>query len=56
MLKFWKTFRYFALGGAALQFWGCGSGWWQDFLYDAVTYVGIQFLSDNDGIFDLIAD
>ena len=56
MLKFWKTFRYFALGGVALQFWGCGSGWWQNFLVDGLVHTGLEFLTDNDGVFDLFQD
>lgn len=56
MLKFWKTFRYVALGGVALQFWGCGSGWWKQLLIDGVTFAGLEFLTDNNGIFDLFTD
>lgn len=56
MTKFWKTFRYFALGGVPLFFWGCGSGWWQNFLQAAVTTTALEFLTDNNGIFDLFND
>ncbi len=57
MLKFWKQFRYVALGAIALQFGGCGFGqFFQNILQDAVSYTALEFLTDNDGIFDLFAD
>ena len=57
MLKFWKKFRYFAMGAVALQFWGCGVGeFFGNLLGDAVSFTALEFLLDNDGIFDLFAD
>ena len=57
MLKFWKQFRYVALGAVALQFGGCGfEGVFQNVLGNAVSYTVLEFLTDNDGIFDLFND
>ena len=57
MLNFWKKFRYFALGGMALQFWGCGwESLWNGLWADGVTYGILEYLLDNDGVFDLFAD
>ncbi len=57
MLKFWKKFRYFALGAVVLQFGGCGVGnLFSNLLADAVSFTALEFLTDNDGIFDLFAD
>jgi hypothetical protein len=57
MLKFWKKFRYFAMGAVALQFWGCGIGeFFGNLLGDAVSFTALEFLTDNDGIFDLFSD
>ena len=57
MLKFWKKFRYFAMGAVALQFFGCGIGqFFSNLLGDAVSYTALEFLLDNDSIFDLFAD
>lgn len=56
MLSFWKKFRYFVLGGVALQFAGCGGGFFGRLLEDGVSYVALEFLTDNNGIFDLFTD
>lgn len=57
MLKLWKQFRYVALGVVALQFGGCGfGGIFSGLLENAVSYTALEFLTDNDGIFDLFAD
>ncbi len=45
-----------AMGGALLQFGGCFGGIFQALLQGAPVYVGLEFLTDNDGIFDLFAD
>ncbi len=54
MLKFWKKFRYFALGAVVLQFGGCNL--FSQLLENAVSFTALEFLTDNDGIFDLFAD
>ncbi len=54
MLKFWKKFRYFALGAVAMQFGGCPL--LSNVLQDSVTFTILEFLTDNGGIFDLFAD
>lgn len=57
MLKFWNKFRYFALGAVVLQFGGCGiNGLWSNLLENAVSFTALEFLTDNDSIFDLFAD
>jgi hypothetical protein len=57
MLKFWKKFRYFALGAVVLQFGGCGiNGLFSGLLENAVSYAALEFLTDNNGIFDLFTD
>lgn len=57
MLKFWNKFRYFALGAVVLQFGGCGiNGLWSGLLENAISFTALEFLTDNDGIFDLFAD
>ena len=43
MLKFWKKFRYFAMGAVALQFWGCGIGeFFGNLLGDAVSFTALD--------------
>lgn len=40
-----------------LQFGGClNSGVARDFLMDGVTQVGLEFLLDNNAVFDLFTD
>ncbi len=58
MLKFWKKFRYLALGAVVLQFGGgCGiGGLFGGLLENAVSYAALEFLTDNTAIFDLFAD
>ena len=56
MLKVWKKFRYFALGAIVLQFGGCFGGIFSGLLENAVSYTALEFLTDNDGIFDLFGD
>ncbi len=62
MLKVWKKFRYLALGAVVLQFGGCGfggggfGGLFGGLLENAVSYTALEFLTDNDGIFDLFSD
>ena len=62
MLKFWKKFRYVALGGILLQCGGCGwnFGWlgglWCQLSSCFLCNIAWEFLLDNDGVFDLFAD
>ena len=57
MLKVWKKFRYLALGAVVLQFGGgCIGGIFGGLLENAVSYTALEFLTDNDGIFDLFSD
>lgn len=59
MLKCWKNFRYVVLGAVVLQFGGCGGGFggiWQDLLTSSVSYTILEFVSDNNGVFDLFTD
>ncbi len=58
MLKLWKQFRYFALGAIVLQFGGgCGLGnLFGNLLQDSISFTVLEFLTDNDGIFDLFGD
>ena len=57
MLKFWKKFRYFALGAVVLQFGGCGlDNLFPNLMANAVSYTLLEFLTDNNGIFDLFTD
>ncbi len=56
MLKFWKKFSYLALGGVVLQLGGCFGGIFSSLLENAVSFTALEFLTDNDGIFDLFAD
>ncbi len=54
MLRFWKKFRYVALGGVVLQFGGCPLV--SNLLENGVSFLALEFLTDNNGIFDLFAD
>jgi len=54
MLRFWKKFRYVALGGIVLQFGGCPI--FSNLLENGLSWAALEFLADNDGIFDLFAD
>jgi hypothetical protein len=57
MLKFWKKFRYFALGAVVLQFGGCSvNALFSSLLENAVSFTALEFLTDNNGIFDLFTD
>lgn len=58
MLKVWRKFRYLALGAVVLQFGagGCFGGIFSGLLENAVSYTALEFLTDNDGIFDLFND
>lgn len=58
MLKCWKNFRYVVLGAVALQFGGCGGlgGIWQDLLTSSVSFTILEFVTDNNGVFDLFTD
>jgi hypothetical protein len=49
-----KTLKGAALAavlGTVLQFGGCIS--WQTLMASAATYAGLEFVLDNDGVFDL---
>ncbi len=58
MLKFWKKFRYVAMGGIVLQFGGCPilGGLFSNLLENGVSFAALEFLTDNDNIFDLFND
>ncbi len=58
MLKFWKMFRYVAMGGIVLQFGGCPvlNGLFSNLLNNGVSFLALEFLTDNAGIFDLFQD
>ncbi len=58
MRKYWKMFRFVALGGVVLQFGGCPifQGFAQNILNNGVTWAALEFLADNNGVFDLFAD
>ena len=58
MLKFWKMFRYVALGGIVLQFGGCPiiGGLFNNLVQNGVSFLALEFLTDNNGIFDLFTD
>ncbi len=58
MLKFWKTFRYVAVGGIVLQFGGCPvlNGLFTNIVNNGITWAALEFLGDNNGIFDLFVD
>ncbi len=58
MLKCWTTVRFVALSGIALATVGCGSltGWWSNFWPALATTTAIEFLTDNNAIFDLFTD
>lgn len=48
-----------ALLGTAFQWGGCfgfGDTWWGRILWTAVGYAGLEFVLDNDGVFDLFED
>ena len=44
-----------AAGGALLQI-GCGGDWWTQALQMSAVAVGVEFLTDNDAVFDLFQD
>jgi hypothetical protein len=45
-----------AVGGAVV-FGGClGGGGWKHVATDAAMYTGLEFLTDNDAVFDLFPD
>ena len=54
MRKFWKVFRYVALGGVVLQFGGCPV--FSNLLNNGASWAALEFLLDNNGIFDLFPD
>ncbi len=58
MLKSWKKFRYLAMGAVVLQFGGCpiANGFFTNIVNNGVTWAALEFLADNNGIFDLFAD
>ncbi|MCG3136393.1 MAG: hypothetical protein HJJLKODD_00225 [Phycisphaerae bacterium] len=59
MLKFWKKARYVVLGATVMGWWGCGGdggGWWTNWLTSVPTYLIGEFLTDNNGVFDLFTD
>lgn len=58
MKKNWiKMTAIAALAGTMFQFGGCGiNGIFNALLRTAPVYVGLEFLTDNDGVFDLFQD
>ncbi len=56
MRKYWKMFRFVALGGVVLQ--GCpiAQGLITNIVNNGLTWAALEFLADNNGIFDLFAD
>ena len=51
-----KTMKAAALAamlGTVLQFGGCGSNFWRTAFVTALGYTGLEFVLDNDGVFDL---
>lgn len=55
-----KTFKGLAVAavlGVVFQFGGClGGNWFRQTLWDTVNYVGIEYVLDNDMVFDLFED
>jgi len=45
-----------AVLGTAFQFGGCLGGFFGRALEDVVPFVALEFVTDNDGVFDLFAD
>lgn len=59
MKKMKKAACLAVMGGALLQFGGCGLGSWLNpgrLVQSLIPYAGLEFLTDNDGIFDLFQD
>ena len=56
MLKSWKKFAFIALGGMAVPQCFNFGGIWQDLLSSSVSFTILEFLTDNNGIFDLFTD
>lgn len=44
-----------AILGTAFSWGGCfgGNGWWSQAFWTAAGYAGLEFVLDNDGVFDL---
>ncbi len=54
-----KTMKVAAMAvilGTVLQFGGCVGRIFQNVLSTSVTYGILEFVTDNDGVFDLFAD
>lgn len=46
-----------AVLGAVFQFGGClGGNWWKQTLWTTVGYSGLEFVLDNDTVFDVFED
>lgn len=58
MKKNWiKMTAIAALAGTMFQFGGCGiNGLFNALVRTAPIYLGLEFLTDNDGLFDLFED
>lgn len=55
--KFTKGALLAALLGTSFQWFGClGNNWWSRAFWGTVSYVGLEFVTDNDGVFDLFED
>ena len=57
MLKLRKKFCCLALGVVVFQFGGCGfNNILQNLMSNAITFTALEFLTDNDSVFDLFGD
>ena len=57
MLKSWKKFAFLALGGLLVPACiGGAGGIWQNLLSNSVSFGILEFLTDNNGVFDLFTD
>jgi hypothetical protein len=51
--KTMKAAAMAAILGTVLQFGGCFGRIWQDLLTTGVSYAILEYVTDNDGVFDL---
>ena len=45
-----------AMVGSVVGFGGCLEGWWGQLLTYGAVYTGMEYVLDNDGIYDLFED
>lgn len=48
-----KAAAAIALFGTVLQFGGCIGQIWKTLAGSAVSYIGLEFLTDNNGVFEI---